>query len=578
MAPILKVVQGEQAGQSFPLDGDRTTVGRHPQCDVVLENVAVSRQHARFVRAGADVFVEDMSSRNGTFLNDVVIEGQAALKDNDRIQLSDVILTFHTSRESAAKSDSESFEVRTTPLEPDSAIEHSQMFPAGSQPFMGDNSSIVSSIEIRSSMDGGSSAGGGHDLTAAKLEAVLEISRSVSRVLELDKLFPRILETLFKTFPQTEQGFVLLLDPQTQRLKVKASQTRHNEQADMVAVSMTVVRRAMQGAEAIISANVPEDSRFTGSTSLSQLRIRSIMCAPLLTQDGRAIGVIQIDTRDAKREFAESDLELLVAVASQSSIVVENAQLQEERLAQRAMERDLEFATQVQRGFLPNERPRVEGYSFSDFYEAARSVGGDYYDYVPLPGGRWAVLLGDVAGKGVSAALLMARLYASARFAFLTEGTVAEAVTALNQDIVSSGMGQKFVTFVAMVLDPKAGTLTLANAGHMPPMMREAGGAVVPISKAVSSLPLGIMPDTKYTEETIDFPAGSSVLAFTDGITEALNQDREMYGRDRLRACFASAEGDITEVVRAVTADARQFSQGTRERDDTCLVALSHRD
>ena len=566
--PTLKVLEGEQRGQSFPVLGDRVTLGRHPQCELVLENVAVSRQHARLLEVGDDFFVEDLGSRNGTFVNDEKVEGQAPLCHGDRIQLSDVVLQFLTGP-SIDPSDG-SFEVR-----PGETASESRVLP------LADSDSILHRREVGNSSSVGldpiSSAGDSPELTAAKLRAVLEISRATSRVLELDELFPRILEILFRTFPQTEQGFVLLLDPESDRLKVKASQTRNNQQADMVAVSMTVVRKAMQGAEAIISANVPDDSRFAGSTSLSQLQIRSIMCAPLLRQDGRAIGVIQIDTRDAHGEFRDGDLELLVAIASQASMVVENTQLQEERLTQRAMERDLEFAVQVQRGFLPNERPRIEGYSFSDFYEAAKSVGGDYYDYVPMPGGRIAVLLGDVAGKGVSAALLMARLYSSARFAFLTEDSAGGALTALNEDIAGSGMGQKFVTFVGMILDPNAATLTLVNAGHMPPILRSSDGTISKISQGVSGLPLGIMPDSKYTQETIDFAAGDSVLAFTDGVTEALSPERDMYGRERLEACVSGCEGSVTELIRAVVDDARAFSKGTRERDDTCLVAVSHR-
>ena len=572
--PFLKVLEGEQRGQSFPLVGDRTTVGRHPQCELVLENVAVSRQHARVLELGEDYFIEDLGSRNGTFLNDHKVEGQEQLGDGDRIQLSDVTLQFYAGDTAPSSHVSEdSFEVRPE----DGGTEG---ISSGFD-FKGDSSSIVHRRDVSEDVGSGlgafPAADDSPELLAAKLRAVLEISRSASRVLDLDELFPKILGTLFKTFPQTEQGFVLLRDRDSDRLKVKASKTRHEGQADMVAVSMTVVRKAMHGAEAIISANVPDDSRFAGSTSLSQLQIRSIMCAPLVSQDGRAIGVIQIDTRDANREFRDGDLELLVAIASQASMVVENTQLQEERLAQQAMQRDLEFAVQVQRGFLPNERPRIDGYSFSDFYEAAKSVGGDYYDYVPLPGGRTAVLLGDVAGKGVSAALLMARLYSSARFAFLTEETPAAAVTALNADIVSSGMGQKFVTFVGLILDPKAHTLTLVNAGHMPPMLRERDGSTRPISKAISSLPLGIMPDTQYAEETIEFPLGASVLAFTDGITEALSPDREMFGRDRLKESFAGRGSDVTEAIRGVVDDVRTFSSGTRERDDTCLVAFCRR-
>src|SRR5690606_29949172 len=131
----------------------------------------------------------------------------------------------------------------------------------------------------------------------------------------------------------------------------------------------------------------------------------------------------------------------------------------------REMERDLDFATQVQLGFLPKERPKVLGYVFADYYEAALRVGGDYFDYISMPEGRLAIALGDVAGKGMPAALLMARLYSSARFQLFTAENPAEALQGLNKDIAGSGLGHRFITFVLMVLDPPTGRVTVVNAG-----------------------------------------------------------------------------------------------------------------
>ena len=137
-------------------------------------------------------------------------------------------------------------------------------------------------------------------------------------------------------------------------------------------------------------------------------------------------------------------------------------------MEQRDLDRDLEFATQVQLGFLPKSKPKLPQYTFADYYEAALRVGGDYFDYVWLPDGRLAVAVADVAGKGVPAALLMARLYASTRFQLLTTPDPAVAVTNLNAEISSSGLGHRFVTFLLMVLDPLRHEMTLVNAGIRP--------------------------------------------------------------------------------------------------------------
>ena len=149
------------------------------------------------------------------------------------------------------------------------------------------------------------------------------------------------------------------------------------------------------------------------------------MCAPLVPQPGEALGAIQIDSLDHTLPFTDDDLEVLVSVASQAALALENAQLHTAAIRQRDFDRDLEFATQVQLGFLPSERPHLEGYEFHDFYEAAQRVGGDFFDYVQLPDGRLAVTVGDVAGKGLPAALLMARIYSDTRYELLARPTPA---------------------------------------------------------------------------------------------------------------------------------------------------------
>src|SRR5690606_19891517 len=161
-------------------------------------------------------------------------------------------------------------------------------------------------------------------------------------------------------------------------------------------------------------------------------RIRSMMCAPLLTADGEAIGVIQIDTLDQRHRFTEDDLDLLASVASQAAIAIDNAQLHEAALRQRAITRDLEVAREVQKGFLPERPPQVGDFQFYNYYQPANQVGGDYFDYVELPDGRLAVIVADVVGHGIAAALLMARLAAEVRFSLATEMRPATAVARLN--------------------------------------------------------------------------------------------------------------------------------------------------
>ncbi|MFG0332292.1 MAG: PP2C family protein-serine/threonine phosphatase, partial [Maioricimonas sp. JB049] len=181
---------------------------------------------------------------------------------------------------------------------------------------------------------------------------------------------------------------------------------------------------------------------------------------------------------------------------------------------------------------------------------------------------------GDVAGKGVPAALLMARLYSSTRFQLLTNPNLAEAVAGLNAEIASSGLGHRFVTFVVLVLDPEKHELTIVNAGHLAPLIRRADGTVDQLGREESSLPLGIIPDLEYTEVTVPIAFQETVMLYTDGITEAMSDDRTIYGRERLMECLGSASGGIESVVKSVITDVEQFVGDSPFRDDTCVVGF----
>ena len=245
-------------------------------------------------------------------------------------------------------------------------------------------------------------------------------------------------------------------------------------------------------------------------------------------------------------------------------------------LARERLKLDLEWARVVQRSFLPHRMPQVPGYEFFGYYESAFEVGGDYYDFIPLPRQRMGVLLGDVAGKGVVAALLMAKLSAEARFCMLTEPDPAAAITKLNSLLNEPGITDRFVTLVAAILDPRSHTVTLVNAGHPPPRIyhratRTVGDAM---SCEVSGVPLGVLEGFKYDSCQVILEPGDSILAFTDGVTEAMDlgdaqlQTRGVYAAVQGEAYSPRALGE--QVVKVV----KQFSTGRSQNDDIALVGF----
>ena len=211
------------------------------------------------------------------------------------------------------------------------------------------------------------------------------------------------------------------------------------------------------------------------------------------------------------------------------------------------------MAHEVQRGFLPSAAPRIPEYDFFDFYEPASQLGGDYYDYIELPGGRLAVVVADVSGKGISASLLMAKLSAETRYCLASEPEPAQAMARLNRAFCDSGWEDRFVTMVLAVLDPRRHEVTIVNAGHLPPLWRRGPGAVEPVAEAEAGLPLGVDRDVDYAPCTLPLAPGESLVLYTDGITEAMNAKDELYGSaaaaggswrsdvDRRRTCWAAA-------------------------------------
>jgi serine phosphatase RsbU (regulator of sigma subunit) len=580
-AGFIKVVKGSNPGTVIELVGERIVIGRHASCQVVLDNAAVSRNHAQILQHDGNYWIEDLRSRNGTLLNGTRIQGRTEIRNNDEIRICEVVLRFYLglppdSREPPV-SPPPPAQVVTPGASQNPTISDSDIFALShgsaqhkstSDSLNSDSSSIITSLDVKDSNP---------RITVrpeAKLRAVMEISQNLARTLNAEEVFPKILESLFKLFPQADRGFIVLKDPVAGTLQVKSQRVRSGELIDSPRVSATILHEAMDQRITLLSADAALDERLQHSARVAAMTIRSVMCAPLMGQTGEPLGAIQIDTVNSAHPFTADDLEILASVAAQAALALENAQLHSAVLKQRDYERDLDFATQVQLGFVPSQRPSVEGYDFFDFYEAAHRVGGDFVDYVSLPDGRVAMSVGDVAGKGLPSALLMARICADARACLLTKRSPAEALLSLNQSVISSDPGHRFVTMLLAVLDPQAHSITLVNAGHLPPLLRRADGTVERVGTNECGLPLGIAGDVSFMEKTLAFSPGELLLLFSDGLTEAMNAAHEIYGLERLMQVVLSQGSTARSAVEAVVADVDAFCGPTPPRDDMFIVAL----
>jgi len=552
--PHLEIIDGPDAGRRREVNADALVMGRHPDCDLVLDVGAVSRQHARIECEGDDYFLVDLRSRNGTLLNDLPVSRRVKLNDGDRVQICDVTLLFRNEGQ---------------PRGVETRRPHDSSHGAMLVDDGGRGAQVMGTIDI-------TSTSGTLQLTAsaeAKLRAIVEINRHLSKRLSLDDVLPEVLEGLFQVFVQADRGFIVMKNEQG-NLIPRWTKLRREDSDDELRISRTIVHQVIDTKEAVLSADASSDSRFQMSQSIADFRIRSMMCAPLIDGDGNAFGVLQIDTLDQRKRFQEDDLDVLASIAGQAGIAIDNARLHEQALRQRELDRDLELARRVQRGIVPERAPAIPGYDFYHFYESANQVGGDYFDYVPLSRGRYAIVVADVVGHGVAAALLMARLSSQVRFCLARGAEPGAALAEVNKAFGEIGIEGRFVTLWLGILDPATHLLTVANAGHMPTMIRRAQDDVVEVGDDKTGLPIGVIDDVEYDQFTVELRPGEMVVMYTDGINEAADPGDELYTIERIRRRFGAPGESVAALGQGIVDDVRRFMNGAAQGDDMCLVCF----
>jgi serine phosphatase RsbU (regulator of sigma subunit) len=295
-----------------------------------------------------------------------------------------------------------------------------------------------------------------------------------------------------------------------------------------------------------------------------------MIAVPLQTND-RVIGLIYVDSPHQIREFSREDLNLLTVMANVAAIRIEHARLNEIEEAERAMAQQLQQAALIQRGLLPDKPPSVPGLEIAGKTTACHTVGGDYYDFLVFPDGRVGMLVGDVAGKGMPAALLMSSLQARVQVVFEEADDLAHKIGRLNKAICSKCPDNRFITFFMAVVDPATGELVYTNAGHNPPLLVRAGGGFEKLSGG--GMILGILPHAPFKESRMQMGPGDVLVLFSDGVTEAVNRKDEDFGEERLAALAASLrDRPVAEIVEAIDDAVTEFTEGAPPADDITVV------
>ncbi len=551
MANLILLVAGQ--AKTYELKHGDNFLGRLPECDIQIDSNMVSRKHARVYPQDGRFYIEDLNSGNGSFVNGQRIAAPTMLKTDDRIKFGPILFRY--------EGDSSGSGLSKTGEEDSSGIT--------SVTFDKDDSSSTITDRV-----GGSPFEMLDVQPAAKLKAVLEITKSLAGTIDIDKILPKVLDTLFGIFPHADRGCVLLLDDLTKQMIPRAMKHRRADADDSVKLSRTILKAVIESKETILSADASSDSKFSASESISSLSIRSMICAPLIGLNGDVLGVINIDTQNPLAQFKNEDAQLLAAVAVPAALAYEGARLLQSYVEKQKQDNEMNIASAVQLALLPERMPEVPGYSFFAMYESAQAVGGDYYDVFSLANGKIAIAFGDVAGKGVPASLIMSRISTVVRSVVEFVDDVSQAIEKINGHMCARAVEGRFVTFVLVILDPLKHTMSLVIAGHMSPIIRKPDGSLEEFPDAIVGVPLGVVDGYPFDVVTREIGRGETVVIYTDGVSEAMNAKGDLYGTDKLRKLVSNTPGDTQKLGTAIRADVRKHAGGHPQNDDITLMVF----
>jgi len=524
------------------------SLGRSAENDLAYpEDPWLSRSHLTFEQNDGDWFVRDCASRNGTVVNATSLKERHKLKAGDRIYAGHLTI-----------------EIRESASEPRKPV--ISFVPREEEKITREATLLTSLDKVLDK-----AAASDHDARDASLNtsrvvrALIHAGQELAGHSPLEKLFTIILKLALSAV-DGKRGVILTLEEG--ELVVRASEGAG------FSISTAVRDRVLREKCSLLISDAQVDDALRQQKSIVMHRVRSMMAVPLQTGD-RVIGLIYVDNSTFIRPFSQEDLDLLTVMANVAAIRIEHARLAEVEQAEKLMELELSQASEIQQTLLPTEAPLYEGYDLAGYNLPCRTVGGDYYDFVPYKDGRLALVVGDVSGKGLPAALLMSSLQARVQMLRETNPDPGTAVTILNRSLAERCPLGKFITFFYALLDVKSGLLKYSNAGHNYPLLLRAGGSVEQLSG--SGMVMGIFPSVYYEVREIKLEPGDLLALYSDGVTEASTAKGVEFGEDGLTQFLSERKSESCSQIVASLADHVRRWRGSSSFSDDFTIVLARR-
>jgi phosphoserine phosphatase RsbU/P len=530
--PSLIFVHGAEQ-RTLALDHTPFSVGRKMDKDLVIADPRVSRDHALLISENGKVFVEDQRSKHGTFVNGERVE-RKQLEPNDRVE----------------------FGARDTIF---------AIFQQDSSNSARDFLSHISEIQISSEVS---------DLE--KLTFFLEAARTLNTAGVLDEILLTLLDVTLK-LTGADRGYVFLKDSDGQLRLAAGRNSKGDLLIDDTTISHSILDDALRSNSEFLLTDTSRSLDLSGRQSIVAYDLRTVICIPLrklqvqtrtrevkgATATGEVMGALYVDSRFASRDISKVSGDILHVVATEAASLIENARLVQAEEESRRYQQELAIAASIQQSLMAVTIPDVSFARLHPKNISCKEIGGDFYDAVNTPDGL-AIVLADVAGKGVSAALLASTLQGMINSQLTAGMPLSEIVASANRFLTSKRIGEKYATVVIARLRHD-GELEYVNCGHIPPLLICNNEIIRP---AHGNLPVGLLANTTYESDHYSLHPGDRLVLVTDGVTEAENAAGDFFDNERLEA--AAKQGGMQEIFNAVS----EFCGSTPLNDDCTIIEM----
>jgi sigma-B regulation protein RsbU (phosphoserine phosphatase) len=545
-APRLVVIEPNGVRREVAINSTPYRIGRQAGNELTLRDSRISRQQAQILSVNGTMVLEDMGSRHGTYVN-----GQKTLRHE---------------------------------LQPKDQVDFG-MADSYKLLFLGEGATIEELVERVEAPAPASS--GSRELY--HLGVLLEVARTLGTGLSLEDVLTAVVDAAIQV-TRTERGVLLLANegqPGLQMIVARDAQ-RGTLRPDQLQVSQSVVKRVAQTRRELIVSDTGEDGGMSQQESVARLELHTIIAIPvdklpvietldatISTRQGELLGVLYLDSHVPSSAFSDLDREVLRTLAREAATVVENARLFASSRAKQRLDHEIEIASQIQKNLLPKALPNLPDVSVAGSTLSCHSVGGDCFDVIELGGGRHGFFVGDVSGKGISAALLATLLQGVFFTTAAMDISLPGVFSRVNQYLCERSGEDRYATVFYGILD-KMGRFEYVNAGHVPPLLKKKAGGLEGLGSA--NFPVGMFAEAEYQSARVQLDPGDFLVIYTDGVSEASNMMNELFEESRLRTIIENFTGDtVQQLGDAIREGMRVFTEGAAQSDDITILVIEYK-